>query len=234
MELYKELLIAIENKNIARVRQILILKNYVNKQDEYGVSPLMWASVIDNTDILKLLLNEYNADTELRDKDGTTAIMCAAYANNFDAVKELVKHHANINAKQKNGFSALTWANLINSKQIENLLITEGADLRDRIAEDEESLFNAIVNAIECNDEKEVIITICSKYLNTIHFDVSNSIRFLQVMYIKLSAMVDLQIEKDKIQYRKFINNFKILVESYSINNREEILDLIRKIEFFL
>ena len=53
-----------------------------------------------NADTVKLFLDG-GIDTEVATRDGQTALMAAALANQIDVVKLLLEHDANVNAKKK-------------------------------------------------------------------------------------------------------------------------------------
>lgn len=99
----------------------------VNAVDSDGVSALMWASGSEASDendhkkgllekatkghikVVQLLL-KYNSRPDMRDKDGITAIMFAAYHGHTGAVKVLLNAGANADFMNKAGKTALQLA----------------------------------------------------------------------------------------------------------------------------
>lgn len=112
----------------------------VNNLDEQGRTPLMWAAYVNyrsaeliakdeekRIEAVKLLL-EKNADKDLKDKDGWTALLWAAWSG-FPKVSEaLIGAGADIAAADKRGNTALMIAALRGNASVVKLLIEKGAD----------------------------------------------------------------------------------------------------------
>lgn len=98
----------------------------VNKLDsidfksDYG-SPLMAAVVKGETKIVSLLV-ESDADVNMTDKNGTTALHYAVMFRNYDIIKLLLDVNADFNLKDNRNQSALDYALIFNDQTIINLL----------------------------------------------------------------------------------------------------------------
>lgn len=114
--------------------------NRVNNLDEQGRTPLMWAAYINlksdeavtkneekRVEATKLLL-EKGADPSLKDKDGWTALMWAAWSG-FPKVTELLTAaNADIAVADKRGNTALMLAALRGNAAVAKHLVEKGAD----------------------------------------------------------------------------------------------------------
>jgi uncharacterized protein len=68
-----ELTAAIQNTNIDLAKQLIVEKKFINTQDEYGWTPLMWAAGRGEVDLCRLLLTN-GAVVDVKDKDGATIL----------------------------------------------------------------------------------------------------------------------------------------------------------------
>jgi uncharacterized protein len=98
----------------------------------YGSSPLAEAvKTADAALVAKLLAA--GADAEAPNQDGQTALMLAARAGALDVAELLVRHGANVNAREAwRGQTALMWAADANAPEVAKLLIANGADVNLR------------------------------------------------------------------------------------------------------
>jgi len=85
---------------------------------------------------VKSLLNQ-GVDVNVKDKNGVTALMCAAEEGNHEIAKLLIKKGADVNAKDKDGETALMWAAEEGNQDIVKLLLDQGADVhvKDKIGD---------------------------------------------------------------------------------------------------
>src|SRR5579863_9342849 len=75
------------------------------------------------------------ADANTFQQEGQTALMTAAKAGNADAVKALLDHGAEVNAKESwRGQTALMWAAAENHPALVQLLVEKGAEVNARSA----------------------------------------------------------------------------------------------------
>lgn len=106
-ELKNKLLEASKTGELSEVITLLKCGAYIDATDENKKTPLMWACQNEHPDIVAYLL-ENKADTELKDKKGTTAIMFAAQRNRSTIILEaLINNDADINAIDNHGDNAL-------------------------------------------------------------------------------------------------------------------------------
>ena len=69
---------------------------------------LLWKAINENSsyDTIKALIDA-GADVNVKDNNGTTALMYAVYYGNTEIVKTLIAAGADVNAKDNNGFTTL-------------------------------------------------------------------------------------------------------------------------------
>ena len=107
----------------------------VNAKDQNGCTALMSSADNDSNsciDIIKFLLKS-GADLELKDDNGSTALIYAVKANNIPAVDTLIDAGADINTQDNNGLTLLMTAILwsFNDDEVVSLidfLLRKGAD----------------------------------------------------------------------------------------------------------
>ena len=80
----------------------------INIKDTYGDTPLICASIGDNLDVVKFLL-EKGADIEAKDTYGNTPLILASVYNRFEIIKLLLEKGANIEAKNNYGGTFLSY-----------------------------------------------------------------------------------------------------------------------------
>lgn len=116
------------------VRLLLAHGAQVNAQDDSGWSPLLRATGLfaDQPALIPMLLSS-GADVNGRLKDGRTPLMLAAELGKQDRLALLLDAHADVNAADEKGESALIKAALFQSEQpslqMMALLLSRGADL---------------------------------------------------------------------------------------------------------
>ena len=98
----------------------------INAQDSDGWTALMQANAPEES--IKLLL-KYGADTEIKDKEGRTALSWAASSGNIGALQQLISVHANLNTQDNDLQTPLMWAVLMGQKKAAELLLQSGADI---------------------------------------------------------------------------------------------------------
>ena len=83
----------IENRDIQSIKNYINASYNLNIKDDYGCTPLIYASRDNNIEIVKLLLNA-GADIDKQNNYGYTALILAAYKNNHEIVKILLDYGA--------------------------------------------------------------------------------------------------------------------------------------------
>lgn len=69
-------------------QKLLDHKSYINTMDSQGTTPLIFASKLGNTEMVKLLL-KYNADKNIKDKQGNTAFEYAVLSKKLELINQL-------------------------------------------------------------------------------------------------------------------------------------------------
>lgn len=92
----------------------------INGTSNYG-TPLMAAVVKGNSEIVKVLL-AHNANTDVADLSGNTALIYAANLKKYDIAEMLVRANARIDLKDIRGNSAMDYAKMTNDEKLIMLL----------------------------------------------------------------------------------------------------------------
>lgn len=104
----------------------------VNAANDYGATPLWLACSKANAVMVEKLLNAH-ADPNIALLSGETPLMTAAAAGSLEAVKLLLAHGANVDAKElKQGQTALMWAVAETHPDIVRVLIERGGNINAR------------------------------------------------------------------------------------------------------
>lgn len=100
----------------------------VNKADGEGFGPMMCACVEGRTDVV-LFLVAHGAKVDAPDEVGRTPLLWAVTKGDFDkTAKALISAGADINRRDKDGFTPLMRAALMNHVRCFELLVRNGAD----------------------------------------------------------------------------------------------------------
>ena len=119
---------AVLSNDLDKVRVSIIQKREnPNLADEQGRTALMHASIVGNTDIVKLLLDN-GAKIGTTDLTGSTALHWAAERGNVDIVRQLIAARAPIDVDNKRGATPLMAAAGSGSSETVELLLAAGAD----------------------------------------------------------------------------------------------------------
>ncbi len=108
----------------AFAKELIKLGASPNKIDENGYTPLMYAVIRQDNELLDLLLDK-NVNLNELDKKGRTAIMYAAIKNNIYAAKKLVEHKADLYKSQDSEWNAYKYAKELKHKEIEEITSTK-------------------------------------------------------------------------------------------------------------
>jgi ankyrin repeat protein len=96
-------------------------------KDNYGLTPLHWASRYNLIETAKLLLDA-GANLEDKNKWGGTPLHMASANNHIETAKLLIERGADLEAKNVDGLTPLHLASLNNHIEIAKLLLERGAD----------------------------------------------------------------------------------------------------------
>lgn len=96
----------------------------VNAEADNGMTALMYAAMVANNDVARLLIDS-GADVNAKDKmAGLNALMYSVSANNLECIRILLEAGADVNAKNVNGTNALELAEgLSASDEVKKVLL---------------------------------------------------------------------------------------------------------------
>lgn len=117
---YSPLILACYHGNEEVVKFLVDKVKDINQTSQYG-SALMAAVIKGNNKIIEHLLDR-NANTNIIDKNGTTAMHYAVMFRNYDALKLLMQANADIKIKDNSGKSPLDYASVYNDKKLKKIL----------------------------------------------------------------------------------------------------------------
>ncbi len=145
---WTELMRASIFSDILSVEHLINQGANINDQSNRGRSPLMMAVHGNSTThnmIINLLL-EHNADLELKDDQGGTALIMAAYTGNIETVRCLLNAKADIEASDNDIWTPLIQSVLSDSPEVAKLLIQHGANRSAKSADGKTALDHAKEN----------------------------------------------------------------------------------------
>lgn len=117
---------AIRSGDAAQLRRQLATPANVNARDEFGASPLMYATAYGSVEQMRLLLDA-GADVNASTPEGTTPLMWAT--GNAAKVRALLAAGANPKATTKSGATALLGAAVRENAEVFRILRDAGADM---------------------------------------------------------------------------------------------------------
>merc|ERR1711964_402996 len=91
-------------------RLLLEQKAAPDAKDDYGWTPMMWASLEGNMNILEFCVNELMMVVDQTNEKGEGLLQKAATNGHSDVCKFLIKQGAKVNAHDSEGQSSLMWA----------------------------------------------------------------------------------------------------------------------------
>ena len=98
----------------------------------YGLSPLHWAAMKDNTHLINSLIRQ-DMSPDITDPNGQTPLMRAAILGQNKAIRTLLNKGADIHARDKNGNTPLMWAvSSSDYPKTVKLLLMHGARIDDK------------------------------------------------------------------------------------------------------
>uniref|UniRef100_A0A8C6P6F5 Neurogenic locus notch homolog protein 1 n=1 Tax=Nothobranchius furzeri TaxID=105023 RepID=A0A8C6P6F5_NOTFU len=114
-----------------------------NIQDNMGRTPLHAAVAADAQGVFQILIRNRATDLDARMHDGTTPLILAARLAVEGMVEELINCHADVNAIDDFGKSALHWAAAVNNVEAAIVLLKNGANKDMQNNKEETPLFLA-------------------------------------------------------------------------------------------
>uniref|UniRef100_A0A8C5HLG4 Neurogenic locus notch homolog protein 1 n=1 Tax=Gouania willdenowi TaxID=441366 RepID=A0A8C5HLG4_GOUWI len=114
-----------------------------NVQDNMGRTPLHAAVAADAQGVFQILIRNRATDLDARMHDGTTPLILAARLAVEGMVEELINCHADANATDDSGKSALHWAAAVNNVEAALVLLKNGANKDMQDNKEETPLFLA-------------------------------------------------------------------------------------------
>lgn len=121
---------AVFANNLASIRALISSKSVVNAANDDGVTPLMIAAALGNTDVIRLLVAA-GANLEAQTKEHkVTALIFAADFSKLDAVQALVTSGASTKATDDNGYSSIDYAAIPNTDDVPPAVTEVEAKLR--------------------------------------------------------------------------------------------------------
>uniref|UniRef100_A0A8C5Q898 Kinase D interacting substrate 220 n=1 Tax=Leptobrachium leishanense TaxID=445787 RepID=A0A8C5Q898_9ANUR len=123
----QNLLMYVEEGNIAALKTLLEKCKDVDERNENGQTGLMLAAEQGNLEIVQELLRK-RANCNLEDVDNWTALISAAKEGHLEIVKELLNYNANLEHRDMGGWTALMWAAYKGSEEVVEVLLEKGAN----------------------------------------------------------------------------------------------------------
>ena len=113
---------AVNNGNLALLKQLLKSKININAKCKQGLTPLHVAAIKNSNDCLFFLLSE-GSKTTIKDKRGYTPLYYALFNLDTIAVERLLDYGGDINLKDPFGRTFLHWAVTTGNEHIVKLII---------------------------------------------------------------------------------------------------------------
>ncbi|XP_063298260.1 kinase D-interacting substrate of 220 kDa isoform X2 [Pelobates fuscus] len=123
----QNLLVYVEEGNIAALKTLLEKCKDVDERNENGQTALMLAAEQGNLEIVQELLRK-RANCNLEDVDNWTALISAAKEGHLEIVKELLNYNANLEHRDMGGWTALMWASYKGITEVVEVLLEKGAN----------------------------------------------------------------------------------------------------------
>ena len=100
----------------------------VNVQVNDGKTPLHWAVILGNENLVRLLL-QHNADVNVQDTGGYTPLHQLVKEGNTNLVRLLLEHNADVNIQDSYGKTPLHQSVIEGDENLVGLLLTHNADV---------------------------------------------------------------------------------------------------------
>lgn len=116
----------VNRMDMPAVRTYVESGNDINVRDKHGATPICQAAYYGYCGIVSYLAQN-GADVNIPNESGWTPICYAAYYDHLPCVKALLDAGADPNLTNVHGFNALYYAKTLKFKEIETLLLQNGA-----------------------------------------------------------------------------------------------------------
>uniref|UniRef100_A0A0G4HD60 Uncharacterized protein n=1 Tax=Chromera velia CCMP2878 TaxID=1169474 RepID=A0A0G4HD60_9ALVE len=119
---------------------------YANVQNENGANALTLAAQFRHLEVVALLLRQGNADPNLRNRHGTSALMMASQNGDAETTALLLQAKADVNTADAKGETPLIHAASRNHPDVAALLLQKGAEVNAITLEGQTALMVALRN----------------------------------------------------------------------------------------
>ena len=100
----------------------------VNEKDDRGITPLIYAAIVGNLDMINLLL-EMDANVNEKTHSGATALHCAASKGYLKAAQSLIRNGADVNCRDEHNSTPLINAVCSGNGRLVEFLLFQGVDI---------------------------------------------------------------------------------------------------------
>ena len=114
--------------NYLAARLFLRYGTKVNVQVNDGKTPLHWAVILGNENLVRLLL-QHNADVNIQDTGGYTPLHQLVKEGNTNLVRLLLEHNADVNIQDTYGKTPLHQSVIEGDENLVSLLLAQNADV---------------------------------------------------------------------------------------------------------
>jgi len=115
--------------DVSQVKTFVEQKADINIKDEFGWTPLYWATSLGQTEVAKFLVSK-GADVNAKDSSNRTPLHQAVVTGNEKLAELFIANSADINAKNNYGQTPLYTAVIMGQTSLVELLFKKGADLQ--------------------------------------------------------------------------------------------------------
>lgn len=120
-EFFENFIDFVRSNDVEKVKN-MIKRIDVNEKDENNWTPLIYAVIEGNLEIVKTLIKN-NADLNVADEEGWTPLMLAIKEKHNDIIRELIKKGADVNIENTYGITAIMLAVNNEEEEIVKLLV---------------------------------------------------------------------------------------------------------------